>query len=175
MQKLILTLGIAAMITACGGTGGGKADSHDHGDGGHAGHDHGSEQMDKKGPPAFSPAPENARVFFKNIKDGDELTLPFYAEFGVEGMTVSPAGEVKEGTGHHHIIIDAEKVGEKEIVPARKNMYIHYGGGQLGDTLKPEQMAPGKHKLALQFADGIHRSYGEQMYHEVEVTVVAAE
>ena len=45
------------------------------------------------------------RVFFANLENGDTVTNPVYVEFGVEGMEVRPAGEIVEGTGHHHLLI----------------------------------------------------------------------
>ena len=76
----------------------------------------------------------------------------------VEGMKVQAAGEIKKGTGHHHILIDVANIEEGQVVPTDKN-HLHFGGGQTQTTL---ELSPGKHTLILQFADGAHRSYGEK-------------
>ena len=69
------------------------------------------------------------KVFFSNIKDGDSVTSPVHVVMKVEGMTVVPAGEAKEGTGHHHLIIDGAPVKAGEVVP-KDETHLHFGGGQ---------------------------------------------
>lgn len=111
--------------------------------------------------------PEGASVFFANLQSGDEVTSPVYVEMGVEGMTIEPAGELIPGTGHHHIIIGAHGINQGEIVPADET-HIHYGLGETSDSLELE---PGDYTLTLQFANGAHQSYGEQMAASVEIIV----
>ena len=109
----------------------------------------------------------NARVFFKNVNSGDTVTSPVHLEFGVEGMTVHPAGEVIAGTGHHHLIIDGSFVPKGQVVPS-DSTHIHYGKGQ---TQADIPLSPGAHTLTLQFADGMHQSYGKDMSATVSVYV----
>ena len=45
----------------------------------------------------------------------------------------------------------------------------HYGKAQLADDLV---LTPGKHKLALQFANALHESYGPTMAKHIEVNVL---
>lgn len=111
--------------------------------------------------------PAGAKVFFTNLKDGDVVESPVIVGFGVEGMTVEPAGQIVAGTGHHHIIINASAIPTGEPVPADET-HIHYGKGQLGDTL---DLAPGDYTLTMQFANGYHQSYGDQMSSTIHVTV----
>jgi len=108
-----------------------------------------------------------AKVFFTEPKDGAEVTSPVKLAFGVEGMEVKPAGEVVEGTGHHHVIIGPAGVPEGEVVPADKK-HIHFGKGQTEAEL---ELPPGEHKLTMQFADGSHTSYGEVMAATITITV----
>lgn len=115
-------------------------------------------------PPAV---PVAAKVFFANLNDGDTLNSPFLVEFGIEGMEVEPAGEVNEGKGHHHIIINNSYIEFGGTVPA-DSVNIHYGGGQTNDSL---DLNPGNYSLTMQFADGFHRSYGEQMSATINVVV----
>ena len=117
--------------------------------------------------PDYLAVPEGARVFFVNLTDGQEVTSPVIIEMGVEGMAVEPAGALKEGTGHHHILINGGSLGIGETVPA-DDVNIHYGKGQTSDTLALE---PGTYTLTLQFANGYHQSYGEQMAASIQVTV----
>lgn len=107
------------------------------------------------------------RVFFENLKDGDVVSSPVSVKMGVEGMTIAPAGEVKEASGHHHLIIDGGPIKAGEAVPADAQ-HLHFGKGQ---TEANVDLAPGKHRLTLQFADGAHRSYGPEMSADVAITV----
>ena len=50
-------------------------------------------------------AAEPASVFFKHPADGATVASPVFIEMGVSGMQIEPAGAVKEGFGHHHILI----------------------------------------------------------------------
>ena len=50
--------------------------------------------------------PNSKRVFFKWPKDGATVASPVFIDMGVEGMLIEPAGVVKEGYGHHHILIN---------------------------------------------------------------------
>jgi hypothetical protein len=111
--------------------------------------------------------PEGAKVFFVEPADGAELSSPVMVKFGLEGMEVKPAGQLDEGTGHHHIVIGAVGVAGGEQVPS-DDTHIHYGGGQTEAELELE---PGEYSLTMQFADGNHISYGPQMSATIKVTV----
>ena len=111
--------------------------------------------------------PSGAKVFFVSPADGAALTSPVKVEMGVEGVTVQPAGALKEGTGHHHIIIDDSGLDAGATVPADET-HIHYGKGQTETELV---LSPGQHTLTLQFANGMHQSYGPQMSTTITVTV----
>ena len=111
--------------------------------------------------------PEGAKVFFVEPADGAELSSPVLVKFGLEGMEVKPAGQLAEGTGHHHIVIGAVGVAGGEQVP-NDDTHIHYGGGQTEAELELE---PGEYSLTMQFADGNHISYGPQMSATIKVTV----
>ncbi|MCL5669336.1 MAG: DUF4399 domain-containing protein [Gammaproteobacteria bacterium] len=105
------------------------------------------------------------RVFFIEPKDGAEVGREFDVLMGVKGMEVRPAGKLEEGTGHFHLLLDAKPIEEGEVIPATAK-HLHFGKGQTRAVLK---LAPGKHTLILQFADGKHISYGEKMRATVTV------
>ena len=54
-----------------------------------------------------------------------------------------------------------------ETIPANET-HIHYGKGQTEATI---ELSPGKHTLTLQFANGIHQSYGEAWSKTITVNV----
>ena len=118
-------------------------------------------------PQAMLPAKEGARVFFIEPAAGTTVASPVAIKMGVEGMTVAAAGTVTEGTGHHHLIIDGKPGALGEVVPA-DDTHIHYGQGQ---TEASVALPPGPHTLMLQFADGMHRSYGPTMSSMVQIIV----
>ena len=109
----------------------------------------------------------NASVFFQNLKDGDTLSSPFTVEMGVEGMQVEAAGERKEGFGHHHIIVNCTHIDEETTIPV-DDQHIHYGAGQTETDLELEA---GTYCLTLQFANGYHQSYGEELSKTIKVVV----
>ncbi|MBF25685.1 MAG: rod shape-determining protein RodA [Flavobacteriales bacterium] len=109
----------------------------------------------------------NEKVFFKNIKNGDTLTSPFIVEMGVVGMKIKPAGELEAGTGHHHIIIDKGYMDYGQIIPMDKQ-HLHYGKG---DTVVEISLPEGNHMLTMQFANGMHMSYGEQFSTSINIFV----
>tara|TARA_B100001741_G_C16252053_1_gene458947 strand:- start:124 stop:546 length:423 start_codon:yes stop_codon:yes gene_type:complete len=111
--------------------------------------------------------PTQSKVFFKNINDGDTLESPFTVEMGVLGMTIKPAGQPETGTGHHHILIDKSFMSFGEMIPM-DDTHLHYGKG---DTVATISLSKGSHTLTLQFANGMHMSYGEEYSNTINVYI----
>lgn len=110
---------------------------------------------------------ESNGVSFLNMEEGAMLTSPFLLEMGVNGMEVEPKGAPREGFGHHHLIINEGAAPQGTVIVADAT-HIHYGGGQTSDSVSLE---PGDYLLTLQFADGMHVSYGEPWSRSINVTV----
>jgi len=127
--------------------------SHDHAHG----HDHSAHEAKKPG------------VYFVGIKNGSKLRLPNKITFEVVGMTVKKAGTMDMETGHHHLIVDGAFVPKGKIVKNNKT-HIHFGKGQSSFLL--DGLSPGQHTLTLQFANGLHVSYGEAWSRSIQVNVV---
>lgn len=108
-------------------------------------------------------------VAFQNIKDGATLTSPVKVTMAVYGKKLLAAGEKVDdkNLGHHHLLIDAEPIPEGQPIPSDEH-HLHFGKGQTETEIK---LAPGQHKLTLQFADGAHRSYGSAWASSVTITV----
>lgn len=130
---------------------------------------HAAEASSVEAPPA------GAKVLFEEPADSAEVKgapaedkVSVHIKMGVEGMEVKPAGEVVSGTGHHHVIVDGIAVPMGDVVP-KDDTHIHFGKGQTEADLA---LSPGDHTLTLQFADGIHRSYGPTMSTTVKIKVV---
>lgn len=118
--------------------------------------------------PPMPEVPDYAKVFFKNIKDGQTVTSPLKIEMGVEGMSLDTAnGILKPASGHHHILIGMDSITTETVVP-KDSVHLHYGNAQSNAEVV---LPPGKHTLTLQFADAMHRSYGGRLTSKVTVTV----
>ncbi len=101
---------------------------------------------------AETPAPDGAKVYFISPQNGAEVTNPVSVKFGLSGMGVAPAGVDKPKTGHHHLLIDVDKVDMENPLPADDN-HKHFGGGQTEATIT---LPPGKHTLQLVLGDQNH-------------------
>ncbi len=117
---------------------------------------------------AMPAVPAGAKVYFKNLKDGQTVKSPFKVEMGIDGLKLDTAGAIVAGTGHHHLLIDAgDSIPAGQVVP-KDATHLHFGKAQSSTDVT---LSPGKHVLTLQFADGIHRSYGSQLAATINVTV----
>lgn len=112
--------------------------------------------------------PAGATVYFKNLKNGETVSSPVKVEMGAKGISVDSAGTVKPNSGHFHILIDAEDSIPTGTVVAKDSTHLHFGNAQQVANIT---LAPGKHKLAIQFADGAHRSYGSKLATTVTINV----
>ena len=118
--------------------------------------------------PALPAIPAGAKVYFKNLKNGEPVKSPLKVEMGVDGMKLDTAGAIVVGSGHHHLLIDAgDSIPAGTVVP-KDSTHLHFGKAQSAAEIT---LAPGKHVLTLQFADGIHRSYGGALAKTINVTV----
>jgi hypothetical protein len=116
-----------------------------------------------------TPAPEAAQAYFIAPKNGETVTSPFVVRFGLKGMGVAPAGVAQPNTGHHHLLIDVEKLPDlTKPLPATDNIR-HFGGGQTEVELK---LAPGKHTLQLVLGDATHTAHSKPVLSEkITITV----
>ncbi|OEZ97344.1 DUF4399 domain-containing protein [Duganella sp. HH101] len=106
-------------------------------------------------------------VSFVEPADGATVTSPVKVKFAVTGMEVKPAGDMTANTGHHHLLINAAPVKAGVVVPADEH-HIHFGKGQTETEVK---LAPGTYVLSMQFANGLHQSYGPGMAKDIKITV----
>jgi|GEM_PF-318634 len=121
-------------------------------------------------PEGFQPPPREAKVAFRQPTDGAVVSSPVAVAMDMDMMEVRPAGEVVDGSGHHHLIVDGAAIPVGEVVP-KDATHIHYGDGSSAAQV---ELSLGEHTLTLQFADGAHRSFGPALSETVTVTVVPA-
>lgn len=109
-----------------------------------------------------------ARVFFVSPTDGATVTSPVKIIMGATNFIVEPAGEVKAGAGHLHIMVDTDCLAAGQVVP-KDDTHVHYGKGQ---TEAEMTLSSGPHTLCLQAADGAHIALaGEGMTQKITITV----
>ena len=96
---------------------------------------------------------KNKRLFFITPSNGEEVTNPVTIRFGIVGMEIAPAGKDKPMSGHHHLLVNVEKLPNmKSPIPADKN-HLHFGKGQTETKLN---LPSGRHTLQLLLGDYMH-------------------
>lgn len=101
---------------------------------------------------AATPAPPGSQVYFHYPLDGIQVPQRFTVRIGLKEMGVAPAGIVKAGTGHHHLLVDVDKIDTSKQIPSDYN-HIHLGNGQTEVLLT---LPPGTHTLQLLVGDHEH-------------------
>jgi len=100
------------------------------------------------------------RVFFVEPKNNAAVKSPVHLKFGVENYKIAavPDGTVetaRPGVGHFHVGVDVPCVGDGKTIVKGTPSWVHFGKG---DSEIDMQLTPGKHTLALQFADDLHNA-----------------
>ena len=113
---------------------------------------------------------ESPSVGFEQPADGATVSSPFEVVMTAAGFVVEPSGEVNEGAGHFHILVDTDFIPAGLVIPADEQN-LHYGKGQTTTSL---DLAPGEHTLRLQFADGLHTALDGDQYRDTITVVVEA-
>jgi hypothetical protein len=83
------------------------------------------------------------------VADGSVLVM-----LEVSGLTVAPAGTMEPGTGHHHLVVDAELPAVGLPIPSTPGVYIHMGQAQTEYELTG--LAAGEHTVIAVVGDGAH-------------------
>jgi hypothetical protein len=121
--------------------------------------------------PAATPEPLPTvipRVVFTAPADVATVASPVHVTMQAENFIIEPDGEVKQGAGHLHIMVDAECLKPGQDIP-KNETHLHYAEGQLEADLN---LAPGTHTLCLQAGDGWHTALGGKgMTQKITITV----
>ena len=118
---------------------------------------------------AESPSNKNKRLFFITPSNGEEVTNPVTIKFGIVGMEIVPAGKDKPMSGHHHLLVNVEKLPNMiSPIPADKN-HLHFGKGQTETKLN---LPSGRHTLQLLLGDYMHVPHEEPLISDkIEIIV----
>ncbi len=167
-RKLILPAAFLFLLAACNNSGSEEKKTTDTvaGVSNHDDSHHGAPTTGSV--PDLPAVPEGSKVFFKNLKDGATVSSPLKIEMGTEVIKIDTAGPVVVGSGHHHLLVDVKDAMAEGTVIPKDSVHIHFGKGQTETELP---LTPGKHTLTLQFADGLHRSYGSKLSTTITVNV----
>lgn len=116
-------------------------------------------------------AASGPRAYIISPRNGARVSSTFKVIFGLSGMGVAPAGLQKEGTGHHHLLIDVKELPPVDRpLPSTDNIR-HFGNGQTETVLT---LSPGKHTLQLLLADFAHIPHSQPVVSEI-ITVTVGE
>jgi Domain of unknown function (DUF4399) len=110
-----------------------------------------------------------ASVSISSPLHGATVTSPVRVTMEAAGFTVEPAGDVSDGAGHFHLIVDDACLPTGEQIPADET-HIHLADGASETELDLEA---GEHTLCLQAGDGQHAALG--LTDEITITVDGAD
>ena len=99
-----------------------------------------------------TPGRKEAWLYIGWPNNGQVVGTRFKVWFGLRNFGVAPAGVRKDGTGHHHLLIDTDLKSLDEPIPSDKQ-HLHFGKGQTETIL---ELPPGRHTLQLVLADADH-------------------
>jgi hypothetical protein len=105
---------------------------------------------------AATPAPKGAEVFIVSPEDGATVSQTFTVKFGTKDVALAPAGDVTKNTGHHHLLIDVDKLPAAGAPIPNDANHMHFGKAQTQADVK---LAPGKHTLQLELGDSGHMPF----------------
>ena len=74
--------------------------------------------------------------------------------FEVENVEIVEAGVMDPGTGHHHLLINADLTPPDMPIPAVEGSYVHFGLAQT--EYEMTDLAPGDYTIIAVVADGLH-------------------
>lgn len=116
-----------------------------------------------------SPSAEGARIYFVGIENGATVSGPFTVEFGLENMTVSPAGIDEPFSGHHHLLINQQELPALDMPIPSDSVHVHYGQGQTSTELS---LPAGEHTLQIVLGNHLHIPHDPPVVSEkITVTV----
>jgi len=96
---------------------------------------------------------KNESIYIVSPKNGDEVRNPVKIIFGLKNMGVAPAGTKKNNTGHHHLLVNLDKLPDLTFpLPSNENL-IHFG---LGQTETEVSLKEGINTLQLILGDHMH-------------------
>ena len=132
MTRFAAVAAVAAAFMGCGGDAG--------------------DQAEEVAQEAEAAAP--ARVMIVQPAEEAEVDAePLLVVMETEGIEIVAAGNMDPGTGHHHLIVDADV---DWSLPIPNDPGVHYHMGQAQTEFTVEDLTPGRHRIIAVVADGVH-------------------
>jgi len=118
---------------------------------------------------AAESSPPGAKAYIIWPRDGARIKGgKFWLRMGLSGMGLAPAGVTNPGTGHHHVIVDADLPPLNEPIPNDEN-HLHFGKGQSEVRM---ELPKGTHTLQLLLGDANHVPFDPPVYsNKITITV----
>jgi len=104
--------------------------------------------------PTAAKATEQIKLYIVQPLDGETVGQTFVVKFALEGMALVPAGIDKPDSGHHHLLIDSDKLPLSGVAMGKE--VKHFGKAQTETEIT---LPPGKHTLQLVLGDHAHRPH----------------
>jgi len=114
-----------------------------------------------------SDAADGAAVYIAAPADGAVVPTTFTVVFGLSGMGIAPAGIQRDGTGHHHLLVDGEALPNLDMPLG--DVVSHFGAGQTQTTVT---LSPGTHTLQLILGDHLHLPHEPPVVSQVVTVTV---
>ena len=112
---------------------------------------------------------ENPEVFFIAPLNGDTVSNPINVRFGATVINIVPAGVDLPMSGHHHLLINVDKLPNLKMPIPADNNHLHFGEGQSEVELN---LPKGKHTLQLLIGNHIHIPHSKPIISEkIEIIV----
>ncbi len=133
MTRFAVVAMMAVALVGCGGDGGDQS---------------------QEAAPEADAAPAPGTVTIVEPADGAELDAgPVIFVMETEGVEIVSAGNMDPGTGHHHLIVDADV---DWTLPIPNDPGVHYHMGLAQTEFTVEDLTPGEHRIIAVVADGVH-------------------
>lgn len=107
-----------------------------------------------------------ASVRITSPAGGATVNSPVKVAMAASGFAIEPAGAIRDGAGHFHIMADVGCVAPGTAIPVETAGYNHFGKAQTEADLT---LTPGEHKLCLQAGNGAHVALA--LSDEITITV----
>ena len=112
---------------------------------------------------------DETSVFFIAPLTGETVSNPIKIIFGAKGVNIVPAGVDLPMSGHHHLLINVDKLPNMSLpIPADSN-HLHFGNGQTETEIN---LPPGKHTLQLLLGNHLHVPHSDPIISDkIEIVV----
>lgn len=112
---------------------------------------------------------DEREVYFISPSNGETVTNPINVRFGAKGINIVPAGVDMPMSGHHHLLINVDKLPNLKMpIPSDSN-HLHFGKGQSETKLN---LPPGRHTLQLLIGNHMHIPHQEPLISDkIEIIV----